>query len=62
MREKIEQCFERLQRLDIPPTKENMEKLLATLYDLRDVYNELTKGGGQDGGGPAADPEGRNGD
>ena len=41
MLEKLEQCFERLQSLAITPTLSNMEALLQTLYDLRDVYNEL---------------------
>ena len=49
MREKIEACFERLQNLDIKPTLSNMEILIQTLYDLRDVYNELGgKGNGSD--------------
>ena len=39
--EKINSCFERLQTLGITPTVNNMEKLLQTLYDLRDVYNEI---------------------
>lgn len=41
MLEKLEQCFERLQALDIKPTLSNMERLVQTLYDLRDVYNEI---------------------
>ena len=41
MKEKIEACFNRLQELDIKPTLTNMEKLVQTLYDLRDLYNEL---------------------
>lgn len=48
MLEKLETCFERLQGLDIKPTVANMEKLLQSLYDLRDIYNEL-KGGADDG-------------
>ena len=44
MLEKLEQCFERLQSLDIKPTLGNMEKLVQTLYDLRDIYNELKEG------------------
>lgn len=46
MREKIEACFERLQNLDIKPTLSNMEILIQTLYDLRDVYNALKEGDG----------------
>lgn len=37
-----------------------MENLLQTLYDLRDVYNELEKlelEGGESDGRAAADPE-----
>ena len=48
MLEKLESCFDRLQGLDIKPTVSNMEKLLQTLYDLRDIYNEI-KDGGADG-------------
>ena len=51
MLEKLESCFERLQTLDIKPTLDNMEKLLKTLYDLREVYNEL-KEGAEDGRPP----------
>ena len=47
MKEKIEACFSRLQELDIMPTLPNMEKLVQTLYDLRDVYQML--GGDEDG-------------
>ena len=42
--EKINACFERLQTLGITPTVNNMEKLLQTLYDLRDIYNEIEQG------------------
>ena len=44
MLEKLERCFDRLQSLDIKPTLSNMEALLKTLYDLREVYNELKEG------------------
>lgn len=57
MKEKIKDCFDRLQRLKIDPTIDNMEILLQTLYDLRAVYNEIGKG--ETDGGPEADPEGR---
>ena len=43
MKEKIKDCFDRLQTLDITPTLPNMEKLVQTLYDLREVYQELMK-------------------
>ena len=58
MKEKLEACFDRLQALDIKPTLTNMELLVQTLYDLRDVYNEL---GGDDHGRTATDSEGRDG-
>ena len=47
--EKINACFERLQTLDITPTLNNMEKLVQTLYDLRDAYNEIERKGNEDG-------------
>ena len=69
----LESCFDRLQNLNIQPTLGNMEKLVSTLYDLREIYgrikeSEVVKDGkdsGADTGaadpenGPAADPEGR---
>lgn len=53
MKEILEVCFGRLQRLDIKPTLNNMELLLQTLYDLRKIYNEM----GKDDGREKADPE-----
>lgn len=61
IRGKLTACFERLQGLDIRPTLPNMEALVQTLYDLREIYQELGKGD-ENGRGPEADPEGRNGD
>ena len=55
MKEKIEACFMRLQALDIKPTLHNVEIMTQTLYDLRDIYNELKEGEGD--GRPQADPE-----
>lgn len=55
MREKLRDCFERLQNLDIKPTLKNMEALVQTLYDLRDVYQELERMENDDRA--AADPE-----
>ena len=52
MKEKLSECFELLQGLDIPPTLSNLEKLTQTLYNIRDVYNELSEGGEQDEAGP----------
>lgn len=43
MKEKIEMCFNRLQGLNIKPTLDNLEALTQTLYDLREVYNELER-------------------
>ena len=57
MKEKIEACFERLQGLDIKPTLTNMEILVQTLYDLRDVYNSIKEDNTD--GRPQADPDGR---
>ena len=45
---KLEQAFKRLQQLQIVPTVTNMETLLQSLYDIREVYNKL-KGGETDG-------------
>ena len=55
MKEKLKDCFERLQRLDIDPTLKNMEALVQTLYDLRDVYQELERMENDDR--TASDPE-----
>ena len=44
MKDKIKECFDRLQTLDIVPTISNMEKLLQTLYDLRDIYQSMKEG------------------
>lgn len=50
MKEKLDACYKRLQTLDITPTLSNMEKLVQTLYELRDIYNELDKEGEADAG------------
>lgn len=59
MLEKLSSCFDRLQTLEIKPTLSNMEKLTQTLYDLRDIYNEIKKGSA-DSDRAAVDSEGRN--
>lgn len=41
MKEKLAACFDRLQRLEMLPTVANMELLLQTLYDIREIYNGL---------------------
>lgn len=43
MPEKLERCYERLQRLEIVPKLENLEILLQTLYEIREVYQELKR-------------------
>lgn len=53
MKEKLEACFLRLQKLDITPTLANMEILLQTLYDLKEIYREIDKEGKTDEGTPA---------
>ena len=55
MKNKLNDVYERLQTLDIMPTKGNLEKLLQSLYDLRDIYNELERTEANNGG-QAADP------
>ena len=56
MKEKLQSCFDRLQNLQIKPTLGNMEILVQTLYDLREIYNELNEEG-EDDGRTAADTE-----
>ena len=58
MKDKINAVYERLQTIDIMPTKGNLEKLLQSLYDLRDVYNDLERMEAHDDG-EASDPEQR---
>ena len=41
MDEILNNCYVRLQTLKIEPTRENMEILLLTLYDLQKVYKQL---------------------
>ena len=55
MKEKLRECYDRLQGLDIVATQGNMEILLQTLYDLKAVYRELERM--EADGGTAADPE-----
>ena len=59
MKEKVNACFERLQTLDMPATKGNMETLLQTLYDLQEVYKELER---MEADGTQTDPGGRDDD
>lgn len=57
MPEKLEACFERLQSLDIVPTISNMETLLQTLYDIREVYQKLKAMESDDDAGKETDTE-----
>ena len=50
IKKKLEECFNRLQTLDIQPTENNMEKLLQTLYDMKEIYREIDKEGETDEG------------
>ena len=43
-KDKLEACFNRLQTMRIQATLENMEILVQTLYDLRDLYNKYKEG------------------
>lgn len=54
---KLNAIYERLQKLDILPTRTNMEKLLQTLYDIREVFNQLKEAEKNDR--TTADPERR---
>lgn len=55
----LNKVYERLQTLDILPTLANMEKLLQSLYDMKEIARKL-KEGATDGGGtenrPADNP------
>ena len=42
-KDKLEASFNRLQKLAIKSTLPNMELLTASLYDIRDVFQELDK-------------------
>lgn len=52
MKEKINACYERLQTLNITPTRKNMETLLQVLYDLQEVYQSMK----EDENGQTVDP------
>lgn len=49
MPEKLEAAYNRLQTLEIMPTVGNMETLLQSLYDIREVYQQLIKMEDKDG-------------
>ena len=56
VKEKLAGCYERLQTIDIQPTKNNMEKLLQTLYDLEEIYQNIEERT-EENGGASADTE-----
>lgn len=63
--DKLSGCFDRLQNLQIKPTLGNMELLVQTLYDLRDIHTKLSESEGKNNGAEgrtAVDPDGRNND
>lgn len=61
MKEKINECYKRLQMLSIAPTRGNMEILLQTLYDLQLVYKALEESENAGAENGSADhSEGRN--
>lgn len=63
--EKLSGCFDRLQNLQIKPTLGNMELLIQTLYDLRDIHKKISESEGRkDGteGRTTVDPDGRDND
>lgn len=54
---KLNTVYNRLQKLDILPTRANMENLLQDLYDIREVFDKLKEA--EKNGGTAADSERR---
>ena len=46
---KLESAFNRLQSMAFAPTVGNLETMLKSLYDIREVYQELKKEGADDG-------------
>ena len=49
----LNNCYTRLQQLNILPTRGNLEILLQTLYELQDVYKAIEGGAAEDGRQPA---------
>ena len=58
MKEKIEKCYDQLQTVTIMATKKNLETMLNALYELEDIYKQMTKGEADHAGekGQASDP------
>ena len=44
-KQKLDEAYENLQQLEITSTLGNMEKLVSSLYGIRDVYQALCKKG-----------------
>ena len=61
MKEKIEECFNALQGLEIKATPRNVSVLDGVFSLLREVYSEL-EGMENAGCGAAANPDGRDAD
>lgn len=59
MLEKLEQCFDALQSLDMKPTPHNVSIMDGVYSLLRELYGELKKKEETIDGGPTADPDGR---
>ena len=57
--DKAAACFESLQGLTIQATLGNLETLVQTLYDLREIHETLGKIGGEADGRHTPDPDGR---
>lgn len=53
---KLDEAYKRLQTLEIQPTQKNMEKLLQSLYDLKEAARMITEAGTDEQNRPAADP------
>ena len=47
---KLESVYDRLQSMAFAPTVGNLETMLKSLYDIREVYQELNKKEGADDG------------
>ena len=53
---KLDEAYKRLQTLEIQPTQKNMEKLLQSLYDLKEAARMITEAKTDEQDRPAADP------
>lgn len=55
MCKKLESAYNRLQSLALAPTVGNLESLLQSLYEIREVYQSLDKKEGADDGRKTVD-------